>query len=76
MIKIFKNRLKFAPEMRFILFLLLVLVSLQSGNSQSTDWMNSHGKINVVFAVVFIVFAGIIYFLIRIERKINKLENK
>lgn len=36
----------------------------------------SGGKIYVVVAVLLIIFLGIVFYLIRLERKINKLEDK
>ncbi|MFN2457957.1 MAG: CcmD family protein [Chitinophagaceae bacterium] len=38
--------------------------------------MRSNGKIYVVIAVILTIFAGIIFYLIRLERKIKKLENQ
>ncbi|HRG32766.1 MAG TPA: hypothetical protein PLN76_05765 [Saprospiraceae bacterium] len=38
--------------------------------------MRSTGKINVVFGVIFIIFSGIIIFLIVLDRKLSKLENR
>ena len=38
------------------------------------DTMRSNGKIYVVVAVIVTIFAGIILYLIRLDRKISKLE--
>jgi hypothetical protein len=38
------------------------------------DVMRSEGKIYVVLAVVLTIFAGIIFYLIRLDRKISRLE--
>jgi CcmD family protein len=40
------------------------------------DKMRSDGKIYVVVAVLSIVFVGIILFLVRLERSLNKLEKE
>jgi CcmD family protein len=40
------------------------------------DKMRSDGKIYVVVAVLSIVFVGIILFLVRLERRLNKLEKE
>jgi hypothetical protein len=40
------------------------------------DGMRADGKIYVVILVLATIFAGIIAFLIYLERKIKKLENK
>jgi CcmD family protein len=44
--------------------------------SESTDFMRSTGKIYVVVAVIVIVFLGIVAFLIRLDRKLTKLESQ
>jgi hypothetical protein len=41
-----------------------------------TDFMRSRGKIFVVVAVIVAVFAGIILFLLYLERRLTKLENQ
>jgi hypothetical protein len=38
------------------------------------DTMRSNGKIYVVVAVILTIFAGIIFYLIRLDRKISRLE--
>jgi cytochrome bd-type quinol oxidase subunit 2 len=38
------------------------------------DGMRSSGKIYVVVGVILIIFAGIIAYLIRLERKISRIE--
>ncbi len=38
------------------------------------DTMRSNGKIYVVVAVIVTIFAGIILYLIRLDRKISRLE--
>jgi CcmD family protein len=40
------------------------------------DKMRADGKIYVVVAVLSIVFVGIILFLVRLERRLNKLEKE
>ena len=40
------------------------------------DVMRSNGKIYVVVAVLAVIFIGIILYLIRIDRKISKLEKR
>lgn len=41
---------------------------------ESEDFMNSNGKIYVVMAVVIVIVAGILIYLINLDRKISKLE--
>jgi undecaprenyl pyrophosphate phosphatase UppP len=61
-----------------ILSVLLILaasfVHAQSAEPAMADTMRSNGKIYVVVLVLATIFAGIIALLIRMERKISKLE--
>lgn len=57
-----------------ILFSLLPLpVALAQGNR---DFMRETGKINVVVAVIVVIFLGIVWYLVRLERKLTKLEHQ
>lgn len=61
-----------------ILFLLCLFVAL-SGKLQAAGFeesMHSAGKINVVFGVIGIIFAGIVLYLFMIDRKIKKIEKE
>ncbi len=66
----------------FFLFIsLLVSVNLFAQQSVSqevamADQMRSDGKIWVVVAVIGVLFAGIIGFLVSIDRKVSKLEKQ
>jgi len=56
---------------------LVVLHSCAFAQNESVDMadtMRSNGKIYVVLAVILTIFAGIIFYLIRLDRKISKLE--
>ncbi|GAB4092495.1 CcmD family protein [Flaviaesturariibacter terrae] len=46
----------------------------QGGTPEMADAFRSNGKIYVVFAVILTIFAGIILYLVRLDRKISKLE--
>ena len=48
-------------------------VSLAQDNAIEQTFHES-GKINVVVAVVMVIFIGIIFYLIKLEKKISKLE--
>lgn len=48
-------------------------VSLAQDNAIEQTFHES-GKINVVVAVVIVIFIGIIFYLIKLEKKISKLE--
>ena len=57
------------------LFLLAAIwASAQNSNPEMADTFRSNGKIYVVFAVILTIFAGIILYLLRLDRKISKLE--
>jgi CcmD family protein len=43
---------------------------------QDTDFMRSMGKMYVVVAVIVAIFLGIIIYLIRLDRKLTKLEDQ
>jgi CcmD family protein len=62
---------------------LLTLVTMAftySGFAQETqpaemaDVMRSNGKIYVVIAVILTILAGLIFYVVRLDRKISKLE--
>ena len=59
----------------FVLLFPFILFA-QSGNVEMADSMRSNGRIYVVVAVILAIFAGIIFYLVRLDRKISKLENK
>lgn len=60
-----------------IFFALLLLICQQIAFAQSmADEMRSNGKIYVVVAVLTTIFIGIIIYLIRLDRKISKLEKE
>ena len=43
---------------------------------EMANLMRSNGKIYVVVAVISIIFLGIVFFLIRIDSKIRKIEKR
>lgn len=45
-----------------------------TGTVNMADTMRSSGKIYVVVAVILTIFAGIIIYLIRLDRKISRIE--
>lgn len=61
---------KIAAIMLFSFFVLFA-------NAQGGKWtelMNSTGKVFVVIAVILTILAGLILYLVRLDRKISKLE--
>ncbi len=61
-----------------ILFLVSLFVFAQQGAQQvdMADTMRSNGKIYVVIAVILTILAGIIIYLVRLDRKLSKLEKE
>jgi len=59
--------------------LLAVLCVLSQGAMAQSHWedtMYAEGKINVVIAVVAIIFLGLMFFLWNTDRKVKKLEQE
>ncbi|HVF80308.1 MAG TPA: hypothetical protein VM884_00155 [Flavisolibacter sp.] len=54
--------------------LLQLAVLAQDGKVEMADVFRSNGKIFVVVAVIVTIFAGIIIYLVRLDRKLTKLE--
>lgn len=65
---------------KLLLAATLLFISLfswaQERQVEMADTMRSNGKIYVVVAVILTIFAGIILYLIRLDRKITKLEKQ
>lgn len=55
-------------------FLFLQLVTIAQESTEMADTMRSNGKIFVVVAIIVAIFAGIIIYLVRLDRKLTKLE--
>lgn len=58
----------------FLFSFLMTVASAQGGPVSMADEMRSNGKIYVVVAVILTIFAGIVLYLVRLDRKISKLE--
>ena len=56
--------------------ILVFLPMLIEAQQTSLDYMRSTGMIYVVIAVVVVIFLGIFFFLIRLDKKLTKLENQ
>lgn len=68
---------------KFCLLLMLTIVSLLSGicvyaqaKAEPADLMRSEAKIYVVMAVCLTILTGLLFYLFRIERKVNRLEKE
>jgi uncharacterized membrane protein YcjF (UPF0283 family) len=63
-----------------LLCICLVLFSIalfaQNNDVQMADTMRSNGKIYVVFVVALVILIGIILYLIRLDRKLTRLEKE
>ena len=60
-----------------ITFILLLAISLPAVYAEGNrDFMRETGKINVVVAVILLIFLGIVWYLVRLERKLTKLEHQ
>lgn len=59
-----------------LLMLLTVAARAQETQPEMADTFRSQGKIYVVVLVLATIFAGIILYLVRLDRKISKLEKK
>lgn len=66
--------------MKYLIILLLSIVFTTQGIAQQNnviemaDVMRSNGKIYVVVAVLATIFIGLMIYLIRIDKKVQKLE--
>jgi hypothetical protein len=64
-----------ASLISLILLLFITTTSLaQDAQPEMADAMRGNGKIYVVVLVLATIFAGIILYLVRLDRKISKLE--
>lgn len=65
--------------MRKFLYLFLLMTISVFANAQDAemaDTMRSNGKIYVVVGIILIVLVGLITYLVLLDKKITKLENK
>jgi CcmD family protein len=61
-------------SLTIILFSLLPLAQIFAQGNR--DFMRETGKINVVVAVILVLFLGIVAYLLRLERKVTALERQ
>ncbi len=60
----------------FIFFLFSAVQIMAQTPGDETTAMESHGKIYVVLAVCLTILFGLIFYIIRIDRKVSELEKK
>ncbi|MEI8280621.1 MAG: CcmD family protein [Bacteroidota bacterium] len=65
-----------ASILLLLLMLITTLAQAQTSDAAMADGLRANGKIYVVVLVLATIFAGIIAFLVYLDRKIKKLENK
>ena len=66
------------PKLLLLITSLLVnlLAFAQDSSVDMADTMRKEGKIYVVVAIILTIFAGIIFYLVRLDRKISRLEKE
>jgi len=66
------------PKLLLLLTCLMtnLLVMAQGASVDMADTMRKEGKIYVVVAVILTIFDGIIFYLVRLDSKISRLEKE
>lgn len=49
---------------------------LNATASEGVDFFRSTGKINVVYAVILIIFLGLVFSIYRLDKRLTSLENR
>lgn len=74
-----KLKIENSPSMKHlattILLLLATLTTFAQSEVEMADTFRSEGKIYVVVAVIITILIGLFFYLIRIDRRISRLEN-
>jgi len=61
----------------FLLFVFILVMQAQDGKEvEMADTMRSNGRIYVVVAVIVLILVGLILYLVRLDRKITKMEKE
>ncbi len=69
--------MKFFKLLQFLTLILLLVVNLQPLQAQGNrDFMRETGKIYVVTGVIVIIFAGIVLYLVRLDKKLTNIEHQ
>ena len=61
-------------KLSFIFYFLFFTLIINAQNVNMADAMKENGKIYVVIAVILTILAGLVLYLVRLDRKISKLE--
>jgi len=59
-----------------LLFCVPVFCQAPTGSVEMADGMRQSGKIYVVIAVILTILAGLIFYIIRLDRKISRMEKE
>ncbi|MBL7812451.1 MAG: CcmD family protein [Bacteroidetes bacterium] len=70
------KRLQFHATKRAAGLALLLLVQGVLNASSAEEILRGNGKYNVVAAVLILIFCGIIFFLVRMDRRLSQLEKE
>ncbi len=70
--------MKFLKKILLLLPLLLTILPgiAQNGQTEMADLMRSNGRIYVVVAVMLTILAGLVLYLVRLDKKISRLEKE
>jgi K+-transporting ATPase A subunit len=71
-----KNMLTFFLSAVFVCVTAVTLAQDDGSKVEMADTMRSNGRIFVVVAVVVVILIGLILYLVRLDRKISKLEKE
>jgi hypothetical protein len=67
----------FARSILFLVSVMLTSVAFgQTPNSSMANLMRSNGRIYVVIAVILTILGGLLFYLIRLDRKISRMEKQ
>ncbi|NBU35494.1 MAG: CcmD family protein [Bacteroidetes bacterium] len=62
--------------LRYALFMFISIFCTFSLSAANADFMRSIGKIYVVVGVMLLLFLGIVFYLIQIDRRLTNFENQ
>ena len=63
-------------QTNLLLLTLLTSVNAAFASTTTSDFFESTGKIYVVIACIAVIFTGIIFYIIHLDRKLTRLENQ
>jgi hypothetical protein len=61
-------------KLMFLTAFIFLSMLVKAQGAEMADVMRSNGKIYVVIAVMLTILLGVVFYLIRLDRKISKLE--